>query len=146
MIKAISAAAACAALMVPASSMAGGLFEDVVDKQLDKAGETFGERGYSPADWRVRGSLGPGEATEYQIRLERTEKVAIVGACDHDCTDMDITVTSPGGRDVASDTLEDDVPIVTLTPRRDGQYTVRVVMAGCSSRTCNYGLELFIAN
>ena len=67
----------------------------------------------------------------------------ILGVCDNDCSDLDLRLFDPNGREVASDLLTDDNPVVNVTPRRTGTYTVRAIMTTCSSQPCRYGIGVY---
>ena len=67
----------------------------------------------------------------------------ILAACDEDCSDVDITVYDEDGDTVASDVSTDDVPVVRLSPKRDGQYRIEIKMYECSSEPCYWGFGVF---
>jgi hypothetical protein len=67
----------------------------------------------------------------------------IVGACDGDCTNMDIELISMAtGGVVASDMLPDDFPVVNYTVAENGQYMVRMLMQACSVAPCYGGARV----
>lgn len=55
--------------------------------------------------------------------------------CDDDCSDIDLELRDSQGRMVDSDTLSDDLPILTFTVPA-GRYTARLTMASCSWEPC----------
>ena len=67
----------------------------------------------------------------------------IVGACDGDCTNVDIELISmTTGGVVASDMLPDDYPVVNFTPPANGQYIVRLLMQQCTVAPCYAGARV----
>lgn len=41
------------------------------------------------------------------------------------------------------DVEDDDYPVVELTPRTTQRYRVRVIMTGCGTSPCFYGVGVF---
>lgn len=81
------------------------------------------------------------DATErFAIDLVAGQEYQIVGVCDNDCTDIDLKLYDPDGNLVDEDVLEDDVPVVTVTPDRDGQYAIEGIMYECQTDFCYIGL------
>jgi hypothetical protein len=89
------------------------------------------------------GSLGDGESSRHGITLQGGTTYALVGVCDNDCTDVDFRLFDPNGNEVASDVATDDTPVISITPRRSGQYTLQVVMADCRAEPCRYGIGVY---
>ena len=136
----IALAAVGAALLsaAPAAAQPG-----VVRTQLDSAVSLMGNEGFRPQDDFVTGTLAAGEDEEFELELEGGKTYIIVGVCDNDCSDLDLRLFDPNGREVASDLLTDDNPVVNVTPRRTGTYTVRAIMTSCSSEPCRYGIGVY---
>lgn len=44
---------------------------------------------------------------------------------------------------MASDTADDDYPIVRFTPPRSGKYRIDVKMVSCAEDYCYFGLGVF---
>lgn len=60
----------------------------------------------------------------------------ILGACDQDCTDVDLIVEDENGIEVGRDVALDDHPVVTITPRHDGPFSVRIGLVNCEIEPC----------
>ena len=60
----------------------------------------------------------------------------ILAACDQDCTDVDIIVEDGAGIEVGRDVALDDHPVVTITPRVDGPFSVRIGLVNCEIEPC----------
>jgi hypothetical protein len=118
----------------------------VVQAQLDSAVVLLGNEGYRKQDDFVTGSMDAGEEEEFELTLEAGKRYSIVGFCDGDCTDLDMALTTAAGEDVSEDFAADDYPVVEVTPRRNGTYNLRVVMAVCSVEPCYYGVGVFARN
>lgn len=84
------------------------------------------------------------DAEESQtISLEGDMECRIMALCDADCSDVDLFVVDPSGREVGSDTGSSDAPIVSIRTVEGGEYQVRVRMAVCREQPCYYGIAAF---
>jgi hypothetical protein len=114
-----------------------------VRRMLQQAGHTFEERGYSMTHQIFTGSLNNRTNEFVTVRLDIGTAYALMGACDTDCSDLDLTLYDPAGNQVSQDVEMDDFPIVSVTPTRTGTYRVKVTMATCSAEPCRYGVGVF---
>jgi hypothetical protein len=53
-----------------------------------------------------------------------------VASCDEDCTDIDIELLDPDGRQLMADT-KNRFPVVHVFPDGDGKYTIRARITSC---------------
>jgi hypothetical protein len=114
-----------------------------VRRLLQQAGKSFEDRGYSMTHRIYTGSLNQGRNEMVSLNLSIGTEYGIMGACDTDCSDLDFVLYDPAGNQVDDDVEMDDVPIVSVTPRRSGTYRVKVVMATCTAEPCRYGVAVF---
>ena len=114
-----------------------------VRRQLQEFGSRFEDRGYRLTHRIYTGALDDSEAETVELSLDIGTEYQIVGACDEDCTDLDFVLYDGSGREVDSDLLEDDYPVVSVTVTRSGAFTLRVSMAACSEEPCRYGIGVF---
>jgi hypothetical protein len=87
-------------------------------------------------------SLQPGHDYRWQVNLQGGTQYRIVGACDNECSNVDIELIDANGGVVASDTAPDDKPVVNFTPASNGQYIVRVILQACSVGPCYVGARV----
>lgn len=115
----------------------------LVGSYLDTIQSRLGQ-GVQPAAGFQDGiaDLQPGADARWQIHLLGGTPYHIVGACDNECTNVDIELIDPNGTIVASDTLPDDYPIVSFTPAAAGYYQVRVMMMTCTLAPCYAGARV----
>lgn len=132
----IAAALAPASLMLTAAAPAGAPAQDVLDTLTDKTAELFEEKGLSPNGFVNNGQLAQGAQKRVSVTL--TGGSLIVGICDGDCGDLNLHLTSDGGKEVDKDVEDDDFPIVVAID--GGSYTVTVTMKKCGSSGCRYRL------
>jgi len=84
--------------------------------------------------------LQPGTDSRAVVSLVAGTGYTFVGACDGDCSNLDIELISmETGGVVASDMLPDDFPVVNFTPPANGQYMVRMLMQTCTLAPCFAG-------
>lgn len=63
-----------------------------------------------------------------------------MGACDADCTDVDLVVLDRDRATLGTDMEPDDEPVVTFRAPYSGEYFVGVSIARCSTEVCAYGV------
>src|SRR3954471_14287136 len=89
------------------------------------------------------GSLNNRTNEYVTLRLDMGVQYQIMGACDNDCSDLDLTIYGPNGAELDQDIEMDDFPIVAVTPNRTATYRLKVVMATCTAEPCRYGIGVF---
>lgn len=115
---------------------------DIVREELDQAGEAhesagyarFGEDMVEPVELNSNGYT-------MSVTLSAGASYLFQGACDQDCSDVDMEILDPRGRQVALDVESDDQPRVAVEPRQSGQYSVRIWLAQCSVEPCYTGIR-----
>jgi hypothetical protein len=90
----------------------------------------------------IVGKLGDSESDSWSFPLVAGREYFLMAACDEDCSDVDLDV-STGGNSIASDTATDDIPVLTFVARESGLHVINVKMYECSSEPCFWGLGLF---
>jgi hypothetical protein len=114
-----------------------------VRRLLQNYGRQAESRGYSMTHRIFTGSLDNGESEFVEVNLDIGTLYQIMGACDNDCTDLDLTLYDPAGREIDSDLEVDDYPVVSAEPQRSSTFRVKVTMARCSAEPCRYGIAIF---
>jgi len=100
-------------------------------------GEGFSTRNY------IIGKLDEDDTDSWTVTLYGGNDYIIIGACDGDCGDLDITVYDDADNAVAHDTETDDVPVVELSLKSEGRYRIQTNMFECSVEPCYFGLGIF---
>ena len=80
----------------------------------------------------------------WPVYLSTGSTYQIVGVCDNDCTDVDLSLEDSDRNILASDVLKDDLPIINFTPTTSATYWIRPTMAACSVNPCGYGIAVFV--
>ena len=118
-----------------------------IGQQLDQIATNF-----AAGKARVQGmddqvvALQPATDNRWQVNLTGGTAYTIIGACDGDCTNVDIELidVSTGGV-VASDMLPDDYPVVNYTPQANGRYIARLLLQTCTVAPCYTGTRILAA-
>jgi hypothetical protein len=128
-----------------ASSNSGGedRWQADVRRYLTTAGATWTERGFAMSHEVFYGSLNDDASESLNIPLDAGTEYVLIGKCDNDCTDLDLTIYDADGKKLDEDVEEDDSPQVRLTPRSNARYRVKVAMPTCSANPCRYGVGVW---
>jgi hypothetical protein len=114
-----------------------------VGNQLIEKAIASGLRGYSLTHEPMIDALDHGRSDYITVNLSAGTSYGIVGVCDRDCRDLDISLYDSRGNRIASDLGDDDIPAITINPYSSGTYQVKVDMASCDTRNCYYGIGVF---
>ena len=139
-----SIVAAAGALLLVAVPAAAQDWAALRGELLDKAGELFTGEGYHALGFVHEGALEHGDSERVTLPLGAGGEIVLVGICDADCSDLDLTLHDPGGSQLDTDVETDDVPIVMTEPRRTGRYSMTVRMAECAIDPCRYAVQMFV--
>ncbi|MEC4812449.1 MAG: hypothetical protein SAK29_04110 [Scytonema sp. PMC 1069.18] len=130
-------------LLVASTPAHANTFLEEVGMQLISAAIHGGLNGYQLTHEPFIDELSSGGSNYLTINLRAGQQYGILGVCDRDCGDLDITLYNDRGQVITSDTGDDDIPTVSLTPVRSGTYRVKVDMPNCQTRMCYYGVGVF---
>lgn len=138
--------ALCAAALAAFATTAAAQQDQWVEQVrtiLQAGGQEFVDNGFTLTHEIFTGALDAGETQTIQLELDAGTEYYIAGACDQDCTDLDMTLMDPSGRQVDIDVQDDDFPIVHVAPARAGTYRAVVSMATCSEAPCRFGVGIY---
>lgn len=118
-------------------------FAELISSYLDNYAEELAA-GYTPAQGLSDEIIGlqAGGEHDWSVRLRRGTDYRIVGACDNECNDVDLILLDAQGREIDSDLLTDDYPIVSVRPESDSRYTVRIRLVTCTIEPCYVGARV----
>lgn len=117
-------------------------YAETVWGQLQTHYDFISERNFTPENYVV-GRLRSGATDAWNLYFESGGHYVITGACDTDCSDLDLAVLDANGKTLIEDTATDDYPVVEFRPTASGQYTVEVEMYACSVEPCYFGFARF---
>jgi hypothetical protein len=98
------------------------------------------DKGYTSSHSPQFNLLNDGAYEDVQYQLEGGYTYYFVGKCDQDCSDLDLKLFDADGEMMDSDLGDDDYPIVTYTPSFTRTFTLRIIMAKCSTTNCWSGV------
>jgi len=139
-----ASAAPLAALLflAAASPCSAQSWAQLVWSQLESQYSQAESDGYSSRNYII-GRLNDDEDETWTISLFGGNTYRITGACDGDCQDIDLVLLDDDGKELDSDLLVDDAPILNYTVKVTGAYSIRVIMAQCKEDPCYFGLGVF---
>ncbi|MFL5381069.1 MAG: hypothetical protein ACJ8GN_00960 [Longimicrobiaceae bacterium] len=117
---------------IPVSAAAQDSTASPVRRQLELMTRTFAQRGYALAHPIVEGDLDDGERGTVRVNLEGGKTYVVAGACDQDCTELDMQITDGSGR-VLVTRSEIEEWILQLTAPTTQEYRV-IVSPRCTPR------------
>jgi len=88
-------------------------------------------------------SLWNNEKDKFTLNLESGKSYAILGICDQDCQDIDLTIYDQNLKIIDYDTADDHTPLVNIKPDHSSSYQVEIEMSQCSVSPCAYGVGIF---
>jgi|CXWL01.1.fsa_nt_gi hypothetical protein len=114
--------------------------QQLVEHLLDGVQQNFGPN--MTVGGQELASLQPGASYNWNVNLNAGVPYRIIGACDNECSDVNIQLVDGGGAVVSADTLPDDFPVVDFTPPANGAYQVRILMQTCTIAPCYAGARI----
>jgi hypothetical protein len=72
----------------------------------------------------------------WSVYLREGVNYRVYGACDDDCSDLDMELYGADGNLVDRDVAVDDVPYVQITPTQSGRHYVRIWVYACAAEPC----------
>lgn len=86
------------------------------------------------------------EVTVY-FNLDPAKFYFVYGACDDDCSDLNLSAEDGDGDWVDSDEEDDDAPMIVIVPGEAGsQLAITAHMVSCEADTCVTGIGLYEAD
>jgi hypothetical protein len=72
----------------------------------------------------------------WTVNLRAGATYRIYGACDDNCSDLDMELYGVDGQLIDRDVRRDDTPYVQVTPARTGRHNVRIWLYSCRAAVC----------
>jgi hypothetical protein len=111
--------------------------------QLDAVAKEFGGIGQRIVRGPLGGSLEVGGCVTYSFMFRAGQSYSIVGVCDKDCSDLDITLYDPTGELITVDAAADSIPIVSHRAEKSGRYRAIIRMPTCTTGNCYYAVAAY---
>ncbi len=117
--------------------------QDICETQLKKVHSTLILEDYSKTHDFEYEYLDDSETDYFNLSLDSGLDYKIVAVCDEDCSDIDMWIYDSSGNLIDADELDDDTPIVDVTPRWDGKFKIKIKMYECTREPCKVGIGVF---
>ena len=140
-IRRILIASAMASLMLASTSSADQYDEQVL-RYLAGEVEPYVLNSWELVDSTVDTDLADNAFYTFWAGLEAGSEYIFVGACDNDCSDIDMVVFDTNNQHVVSDFTGDDSPNLRMTAKQSGNHGVVISMANCKAEPCSIGLAI----
>lgn len=92
---------------------------------------------------QYNGDLNDDNIEWVQVTLNGSGEHLVLGACDVDCSDLDLVLYDNAGKRLAADMQRDSIPTIRIPKGYTGSYRLKVVMASCSVGPCRYRVALY---
>ncbi|MGQ0534111.1 MAG: hypothetical protein ACT4OF_15680 [Caulobacteraceae bacterium] len=116
-------------------------FEQLVRGYLDGSAQNHAA-GFRASVNETIVAMQPAATHNVQVTLNGGARYRILGACDNDCSAMQLQALDPNGALITSSVDTGDFPVLELAPSSGGQYTVRVRLVSCRVAPCFVGVRV----
>jgi len=115
-----------------------------VRAQLEAQGAAHEQAGYRQSGEDALAQLTQDDIGHtWTLHLEAGVTYLIQAACDQQCLNADMEIRNAYDERIASDINGDAIPVVTITPPRAGDYTLRIWLPQCTHVPCTAGFRLY---
>lgn len=118
--------------------------ERAVRAQLESQGVAHEQAGYRQFGEDALAELNEDDTGHsWSLHLEGGVTYLFQAACDQQCLNADMEIRNAFNERIASDINGDAVPVVTITPPRAGDYTLRIWLRQCTHAPCTAGFRSY---
>ncbi|HYO47548.1 MAG TPA: hypothetical protein VEY33_12760 [Gemmatimonadota bacterium] len=125
---------------VPGELLAGSVYRVGSKSQTDSSFTS--DLGAYPADMIV-GLLNSGGTIGIGVNLELGVEYMIVGVCDQDCGDLDLSLSDLDDNVLFTDELDDAAPVLQFTSTASGLHNLWITMYACSGEPCSFAYNVY---
>jgi hypothetical protein len=88
--------------------------------------------------------IGEDEISDFTFQIDPGKTYYIRGACDDDCSDIDLEAFNAAGASVGEDTSPNELPQIQIPAGKSGaEIHINVTMVTCNAEICVTGVGLF---
>jgi hypothetical protein len=118
-------------------------YEQYVMDRLDELWQAQIDAGYTLDGEYTIGRLLDDESEDIYFTLYAGYTYRILGACDSDCTDMDLIFYGQDGTVIVEDRGISAAPAIDVEITGSGDFRTEVRMYACGAGACRYGLAVY---
>jgi len=119
------------------------VYQQQIADRLSQVAQAAASEGFSQISAPHSGQLRQGETLTVPVTMNTGGEYRIIGVCDADCGDLDLTLLDGYGNAISTDTTTTAMPVVSVIPTTSGQFNVQVLMYNCAHEPCFYALSLY---
>ncbi len=116
---------------------------NIILTQLQQASGALAQQGFQMVGQPATGGLAQGQVTDLPVQMNAGFDFRVLGVCDRDCNDLDLTLYDANGQVITQDTTTTSQPFIGVQPPYNGNFVVRVNMFNCSVAPCYYAVALY---
>lgn len=136
--RSLALALVAALIAVSSSAAAQSEYERQVRGYLEGGMAPHAALGYRPdqSNTDIIVSLRLESPFVWSVYLREGLNYRVYGACDNDCSDLDMEIYGADGHLADRDVATDDTPYVQITPLQSGRHYVRLWLYQCANEPC----------
>ncbi|WP_227430059.1 hypothetical protein [Psychrobacter sp. I-STPA6b] len=114
-------------------------------QQIQRVDELLATKDYYPIEQGdLYGKLDKYGSRTKSLELMQGREYLIVGVCDNDCSDIDLSIHNSQGEIVDSDDHINDLAKLKFAAIDDGLYDLEVEMYSCKTAYCYYRVRSYM--
>jgi hypothetical protein len=110
--------------------------KDTVEQQ-EKAGNKL-------VFWPLIGKVKERVEVPFTAKLSSDVSYTILGVCDDNCNDLNLTLKNKQGDKIGNDEKQDGIPVISFTPTENSDYRITARPDKCSTEKCEFAMALFV--
>lgn len=132
------------AMIATAASLELSVEQEQVICKLKETVEEQKKAGRKLVFWPLIGKVKEKAEVPFTAKLASDTSYTILGVCDDNCNDLNLTLKNEQGDNIANDEKEDGIPVISFTPTEKSDYRITARPDKCSTETCEFGMVLFV--
>jgi hypothetical protein len=121
----------------------GAQYAQQLQAQIAVAEQALGTQGFRQIAGPFSGGLPQGQNQSFPVTLEQGGDYRIIGVCDSDCSDLDLSLRDQNNNVVQQDALADDHPVLQSQPAWTGPFMLDVTMYQCTRAPCFFTVVVY---
>ena len=131
------------AIVANAASVELSLEQEQVICKLKETVEAQEKAGKKLVFWPLIGKIKERVEVPFTTRLSSDVSYTILGVCDKNCSDLNLTLKNQKGDKIANDEKQDDISVISFTPAENSDYKITARPDKCTTEKCDFGMVLF---
>ena len=116
--------------------------DDTVREQLNALTQELDHSGFATTYLTRCDALYDGRSRIHDVQVYGGTAYTLVAVCDGNTSGVGLEVFDHKGKLLAQRVPGEDQPMLAFTPTRSKNVKIKVTLADCEGKPCNYGLRL----